>query len=290
MSPARSSGDRLTGDLARAAASWLSLVLALGLAGIALAAARDAGASGDAARAVPAAVVLAVTVPLVLAAHGRSRWQSVLAMRRPVLVLAGAGVGLAAAGLVLLADHLAGGAGGFAVTGVDPWLLVRWLVVTLLLAAALEAVPEELALRGGVFGGLRGHLPGWLAGLLTTAASVLVPAAAVWATAQLGRWLDVGVPPATFAPGGQDPVSHAVLLAVLGVVLLLVRAVVGSVWACVGYHLAFLVVDRLLLGDPAATGLSVRTDQGAEVLVMAHLGLTAAVLGVVALRRRGGRR
>lgn len=291
MPPSRStSGDRLTGDLARAAASWLSFVLALGLSGVALAAARGAGASGDALRAVPAAVVLAVTVPLVLAAHGRSRWQSVLGMRRPVLVLAGAALGLGAAGLVLLADHLAGGARGFAVTGVDVPVLLLWLVVTLALAAALEAVPEELALRGGVFGGLRGHLPGWLAGLVTTAAFVLAPAAAIWATAQLGEWMGVAVPAATFAPGGQDPVSYAVLLAAFGVVLLLVRAVVGSVWACVGYHLAFLVVNRLLLGDPATTGLSLRTGEGAELLVMAYLVLTAAVLGVVLLRRRGGRR
>ncbi|MGQ7297438.1 hypothetical protein [Quadrisphaera sp. KR29] len=291
MPPARSSsGDRLTGDLARATASWLSLVLGLGLAGVALAAARDAGASGEAARAVPAAVVLAVTVPLVLAAHGRSRWQPVLGVRRPVLVLAGAAVGLGAAGLVLLADHLAGGAGGFAVTGVDVPALLLWLVVTLLLAAALEAVPQELALRGGVFGGLRGHLPGWLAGLVAVAASVAAPAAVVWATAQLGEWLGVGVPAAGYAPGGRDPVSHAAQLAALAVVLLLVRAVVGSVWACVGCHLAFLVVDRLLRGDAATTGLALRTGEGADLLVAGHLALTAAVLGVVLLRRRGGRR
>ncbi|TXR55326.1 CPBP family glutamic-type intramembrane protease [Quadrisphaera setariae] len=290
MPPARSSGDRLTGDLARAAASWVSLVLALGLSGVALAAARDAGASGDAARAVPAAVVLSVTAPLVLLAHGRSRWQSVLALRRPVLALAGAAVGLGAAGLVLLADHLAGGAAGFAVTGVDPWRLVQWLVVALLLAAAMEAVPQELALRGGVFGGLRGHLPGWLAGLVTTGAAVAAPACSVWATAQLGEWMDVAVPPATFAPAGQDPVSHAVLLAALGTVLLLVRSVVGSVWACVGFHLAFGAVSGLLLGDPATTGLPVQTGEGAELLVVAHLAVTAAVLGAVLLRRRGGRR
>lgn len=271
-------------------ASWLAFVLALGLAGVALAAARGAGASGAVLDAVPAVVVLLVTVPLVLMAHGRARWPSVLALRTPVLALAGAAVGLTAAGLVLLADHLAGGAAGFTVTGVDGWLLVRWLVVTLLLAAALEAVPEELALRGGVFGGLRGHLPGWLAGLVTTAAFVLAPAAAIWATAQLGEWFGVAVPPATFAPGGQDPVAYAVLLASFGVVLLLVRAVVGSVWACVGYHLAFLVVNRLLLGDPAVTGLALRTGEGAELLVMAYLALTAAVLGVVVVRRRGGRR
>lgn len=279
-----SGGDRLTGDLARACASWLALVLALGLAGVAGSAARGAGASGDVARAVPAAVVLTVAVPLVLVAHGRARWAPVLALTRPRRAAVGVLVALGSVGAVLLGDHLLGG--GVRVVDVDAWRLVQWLVVTLLLAAALEAVPEELALRGGVFGGLRAHLPGWLAGLVTTAAFVIAPAASIWTTAALGRWLEVGVPAATFAPDGQDPVSYAALLAGFGVVLLLVRAVTGSVWACVGFHLAFLVVNRLLLGDVGTTGLALRTGEGAEVLVVAYLGIAALVLAVVRWRRR----
>ncbi len=279
-----SGGDRLTGDLARAAASWLAFVLALGLAGVASAAARSAGASGDVARAVPAAVVLAVAVPLVLVAHGRARWASVLALKQPRRAALGVLVALGSVGAVLLGDHLLGG--GVAVTDVDAWRLVRWLVVTLLVAAALEAVPEELAFRGGVFGGLSAHLPGWFAGVLTTAAFVVAPAASIWTTAALGRWLGVGVPGVTFAPDGQDPVSYAALLAGFGVVLLLVRAVTGSVWACVGFHLAFLVVNRLLLGDVGTTGLALRTGEGAEVLVVAYLAVAALVLAVVRWRRR----
>ena len=119
--------------------------------------------------------------------------------------------------------------------------------------------------------------------------ALLAPAASTALTWAVGSSLDVPVPPATFAPGGQDPVAYAVLLALFGSVLVLARLATRSVWACVAAHLAFLSVNRILVpGFGRDTGVSVQSAPGAEPLVLAYLTLSALAFAVMVRRRRGG--
>lgn len=263
--------------------SWGAFVVALALAGVSAAAVTASTGPGAwraaTAKVVPALVTLAVTVPLVLLVQRRRR--EVLALARPGQVFVGAGVVLLAAAVVLVPAAMAG---AITVTAVDPSGLVVFLLTNTALALALEAVPEELAFRGSVYGSLRRRTRPWVAAAWTTLSFVVAPAASIALTAGLGRLLHLPTPPPTFAPGGQDPVAYAVLLAVFGAVLLLARAATGSTWAAVGVHIGFLTVNRLALPGGFDTGVVVDAVAGAELVVLAYLLL--AGLGLLLLRRR----
>ena len=117
-----------------------------------------AGAGDAVVAAVPAAITLGVTVPLVLLVHRLDR--TALALRRPGRAATGVAVTAAAAALVFGPALLAG---GMRVTAVDLSALVTFLVTNTVLALALEALPEELALRGSVYGSLAEVSRSWVA-------------------------------------------------------------------------------------------------------------------------------
>ena len=245
-----------------------------------------AGAGDAVVAAVPAAITLGVTVPLVLLVHRLDR--TALALRRPGRAATGVAVTAAAAALVFGPALLAG---GMRVTAVDLSALVTFLVTNTVLALALEALPEELALRGSVYGSLAEVSRGWVAGAVTTGAFVVAPGASISLAALVGRALGLPVPPPSFAPDGQDPVAYAVVLAVFGTVLVLARAATGSVWTGVGVHLTFLTVNRALLGGGRLdTGLSLDASPGSELLVLVYLLLAAAVFAVLTRSRTRTRR
>jgi len=272
--------------LSRALLGWTAFVVASALAGVGAVHARTAGAGEAVVAAVPAAITLGVTVPLVLLVHRRHR--TAMALRRPGRAVTGVAVTAAAAALVF---GLALLAGGLRITAVDLPALVTFLVTNTALALALEALPEELALRGSVYGSLAEVSRGWVAGVATTGAFLVAPAASIGLAAGIGRALGLPVPPPTFAPGGQDPVAYAVVLAVFGTVLVLARAATGSVWTGVGVHLTFLTVNRALLsGGRLDTGLSLDASPGSELLVLVYLLLAAAVFAVLIRSRSRTRR
>ncbi|WP_328293662.1 CPBP family glutamic-type intramembrane protease [Kineococcus sp. NBC_00420] len=265
--------------------SWAVFVLALGLAGVAAAAAEVGTGEGWFVRAAPALTTLLVAVPLLLVVHRRRR--TVLALRNPRQAVVGAGVVLTSAVAVF---GVGAAAGATRVSGVDASVLVTFLVLNTLAALALEAVPEELAFRGGVFGALASRVPTLPAAAATTALFVLAPAASISLTWAVGSALGLPVPPPTFAPGGQDPVAYAVLLAVFGSMLVLARLATGSVWACVAAHLTFLTVNRTVFPSASfRTGVDVAVAPGAELLVLVYLGLATAGFAVLARRHRTGR-
>lgn len=189
------SGRRRIG---RAALSWLVFVTASAAAGLGAAWLPTVLPTVPPllGKAVPAAVMLVVTVPLVLLVHRRDR--SVLALTSPRSSLVGVAVTLGAAVLVLGPAVLAG---WITVSAVDVATLVVFLITNTVLAFALEALPEELTFRGSVYGTLRNLLHPGSAGLLATAAFVVAPGAGIALTAGAGRLLGIATPPATFAPG-----------------------------------------------------------------------------------------
>lgn len=205
-----------------------------------------------------------------------------LALRCPASAVVGALVVGAAAALVIGADALAG---GVRVVSADPSALFAFLLATTVLALLHEALPEELAFRGLTFGACEGRSR-WLAAIATSVLFVLVPPLASGLGTAVASMVVPGAGPARFAPEGQHVVDYLVLLALFGSMLVLLRLLTGSVWACVAAHVAFLLVNRVLLGRPG-TGVAVELPPGGELLVPAYLLLAIAGLALaLALRAR----
>ena len=267
--------------IVQALLSWCVFVVALALADVGSTAVDLAADQLPAAirRAVPAAITLVLTVPLVLLIHRRRR--RVLALVQPRRVLIGIVVMLSCAGVAFAPAVLAG---WITVTGVNLPVLLIFLATNTALALALEAVPEELVFRGSMYGSLRTISPSWLAAVTATVGFVVAPAVSIAVAAAFGHVLGLPTPPPTFAPGGQNPIDYAILLTVFGVCLILAREATGSIWAPVGAHLTFLTVNRLTFPGGFDTGVTTTVESGTELLVLGYLLAACAVFAVI---RRG---
>ncbi|MET9291526.1 CPBP family intramembrane glutamic endopeptidase [Streptomyces sp. NPDC003077] len=250
------------------------------------------GLDGTARQALTAVLCGGIAVPLVL-------WLRRRVDRRPV-----AGLGLAARGAARsfgLGVLVTGGAAAatFALGtalgmlrwgAVDGPVLARYLLVNALVALALEAVPEELTLRGYAYRNLSARLRRWTAALCTVLLFLAVPAGSTVVQWALAGLLGGPVTAPSFAPAGQDPVSYAVLLVVFGCALLVARITTGSLWTGIALHLTFLTVNRITL-DGAARGAGWSAEPltpDALLLVPGYLLLTAVAFLVLA-RLRGRR-
>lgn len=280
--------------IGRALLGAVVMAVALGLAGAAGDAAhRWFGLDGTARQALTAAVCCAVAVPAVL----------VLRRRVDRLPLAGLGLTGAAASLRAFATAvLITGGSAAALFGLgtalgwlrwgslDPFRLAGYLALNAVIAFALEALPEELTLRGYAYRTLNARfrrrtafLGALLLFLVTPGLATVVQAAA---TTLLGG---AAAPPGP-APPGEDPVAYLILLACFGAALLIARITTGSLWSAIGLHLTFLTVNRVtLFGDARDAGWSAEaTTPDALLLVPGYLAL-AAVLFRLTGRRVGWR-
>ena len=279
-------GRIAVGAVGGALLTWCVFVLALALATIGSTIA-DAVVELPSAfrRAVPAIITLVLTVPLVLRIHRRRR--QLLGLRRPGRVLVGIIVTVCCAAVAFTPAVLAG---WISITEIDPPVLLSFLATNTALALALEAVPEELVFRGSAYGSIRTVGPSWIAAITATAAFVVAPAASIAVAAALGHALGLPTPPATFAPGGQNPVDYAVLLTVFSLCLILAREAAASVWASVGVHLSFLTINRLTFPGHFTTGVTTTVEPGTELLVLGYLLAASVVFAVIRYRRLRGRR
>jgi len=192
-------------------------------------------------QAVQAVVMSAVVLPWICLLRLRGDRRSLagigfaLPLRSAGFFLLGLGLP-ASIVLVPLAALALGGAATVTVNASTAVLgaVLAWLLVALL----LEALPEEIALRGYLFRTLNAVLARWLAALASIGLFVLVPIL----LALLGFL--PGVPSDAFAGGGGLGVDQLVLIAAFGAVLVYLRVVTGSVWTCVGFHLGFLQIGR----------------------------------------------
>jgi len=114
-----------------------------------------------------------------------------------------------------------------------------------------EALPEELAFRGYIQTNLESRLGYWGA-IGAQAMLFALWGAALWAVAAGGIAWD------RFA-----------MFFFMGLVLGMVRAITGSVWAAIGLHVAFQTVAQLLLN----TGRGHFEIAGAEMLQLVALGI-----------------
>lgn len=111
-----------------------------------------------------------------------------------------------------------------------PWTeILAFIPLLILLVFLLEALPEELAFRGYLQTNLRKILEPWLA-----------------VTIQAGLFGSWGVALWLITAGGIDPMQ-ASMFYVMGAILGVVRIISGSLWTCIGLHLAFQATAQLLL-------------------------------------------
>ncbi|MFH8612844.1 hypothetical protein ACH4D5_35765 [Streptomyces sp. NPDC018029] len=288
----------LTGVLGRALGGGLVMGVALG-AGTAVGAvlADAVGVSGFLARLVPAALVSAVALPLVvLALRRRGGSLKDIGFGGPGdslrALLVGTGVTVGSAAIVL-------GAG--TATGLLSWSrpdlpeLAGFLVTNGVVALLLEALPEETTLRGCTWTALRGRFGGLASALGTTAVFLVVPGLSTVVEAGVAPLVGGEAGPVGLAPGGQDPVGYLILLTVFGLMLVTARTAVRRAPLCVGIgaHLAFLTVNRVVFeGDERGAGWSVElSSPDVELLVPVYLLVAMAGFAVWRRgveRRRGG--
>ncbi|WP_454191049.1 CPBP family glutamic-type intramembrane protease [Paenibacillus sp. Marseille-Q7038] len=123
---------------------------------------------------------------------------------------------------------------------ITEWHLAAELLVAisgnLLIAVLYEALPEELTLRGLVYSGLRMRLPVIFAYMGQVILFVLVPVAVLALQKLTG-----------ITAGGAITVEYVILLLCFGVTLQLWRSLTDSLWASIGFHLAYLGIARFVI-------------------------------------------
>lgn len=134
--------------------------------------------------------------------------------------------------------------------------LLAGLVVLVLL---FEALPEELLFRGYVYHDLNTAVPRW---------------AAVGGQAVLFALWGVAI-------GAAPTVDRIVFLASMALVIGLIRAISGDVWACIGFHLAFQTVQQFFGGSWMGDRITASPPGTLETIV---LGLVPLVLAVAMLQ------
>ncbi|WP_309049344.1 hypothetical protein [Streptomyces sp.] len=281
MALGRALGGGLIMGVALGAGTAVGPVLAEGL-----------GLTGFAARLVPATLVSAMAVPLVVLAL-RRRGSSLrdIGFGGPVgnlrALCVGAGVTCGAAAIVL---GLATAAGLLSWSRPDLPKLAGFLVTNGVIALLLEALPEETTLRGHTWTALRGRFGGVVSALGTTAVFMVVPVLSTVVEAGVAPLVGRDAGPVGLAPGGQDPVGYLILLTFFGLMLVTARTAARRAPLCVGIgaHLAFLAVNRVVFeGDERDAGWSAHlSSPDVELLVPVYLLLATA--GFAMWRRRAG--
>ncbi|WP_405113055.1 CPBP family glutamic-type intramembrane protease [Paenibacillus sp. FSL K6-1217] len=216
---------------------WLAMTLGLFAATVAGNAVRASGGADNAIAAVQAVTAALLIVPAAYLIQRRFRLTVRLLPLTPAAFLHLLGGGA----LALLMGGL-----GFMITGALGWTtIIAWhFSVDLLLAVVFntciaflyEALPEELTMRGMVYSGLRLRLPAYAAYVVQVLLFVLVPVT----VNQLQAWSGQG-------RGNNINADYVILLLCFGTVLQLWRSLTGSLWASIGFHLAYLAMARFVI-------------------------------------------
>ncbi|MFN2495983.1 MAG: type II CAAX prenyl endopeptidase Rce1 family protein, partial [Pseudonocardiaceae bacterium] len=231
---------------------------------------------------LPALLCSAIAVPLVLLLRRRWDHRSLAGIGLTGLgestraFLLGVGVTLGSAVAVF---GIGTAAGWVRWNALDPTALLVFVLANGLVALLLEALPEELSFRGYAWTSLRERHRATVATLLTTVLFLLTPGASLVVLAVITTALGAQPSPLGIAPPGEDPVSYLLLLTVFGLTLVAARTATSStsLWTCIGTHLTFLTVNRIVLsGEQRAAGWSAEfTTPYVVFLVPAYLVLSA---------------
>lgn len=170
----------------------------------------------------------------------------------------------------------------------DPLQLLGFLATNTVVALLLEAIPEEFAIRGYALTNLRDAFPPAAAVVLNIATFLVVPVvvlAAQWLLAET-RGVSDGM---RFAPAGNDPIVYYTMLAAFGYLLICARDSTASatVWTCIGAHLGWLTMNRLVLG---VEGVQFEMDElGMLLFFVGYASLSIIAFSWLRGRRTGAR-
>lgn len=137
--------------------------------------------------------------------------------------------------------------------------VVALLVGLVALVFLFEALPEELLFRGYVYHNLNTAVPRW---------------GAVGGQAVLFALWGVAI-------GAAPTVGRLVFFAGVALIIGLIRAISGDVWACIGFHLAFQTVQQFF-GGSLTSGMVVTSSP--QLLQSSVFGLVPLVLAVAVLQ------
>ncbi|MGG3839964.1 CPBP family intramembrane glutamic endopeptidase [Paenibacillus thiaminolyticus] len=223
-------------------AGWLTLVVSLFLAGLAGDVAEQSlGLSRISQSFVQGIVMSGLVVPIILYLYphvykitGAKSKPSVYSWKRLPHFITGVLMAIALASL------------GFIIASSQGWVVIekwhtpdQWLAALLtnvIVAFLYEALPEELGLRGMLYDLLRHRFAAWLAVLFQIILFILVPVTATWLQVLCG-----------FPPGNTINVFYVTLILSFGTCLQLLRLWTGSLWASIGFHLAYLEIIRFVI-------------------------------------------
>lgn len=246
-------------------------------------------ASGFGSRVLVAGSVTVIVVGLILLL--RRRWDrrtlTEMGLTGPRTGTAGFAIGfgvLVGAGVaVLLLLDLTG---VVTVLAVDPLQLLGFVATNAVVALLLEALPEELAIRGYALTNLRDAFPPAVAVVLNICAFLLVAvsALALQGLIALVRGNGEG---GRLAPSGEDPIVYYTMLVAFGYLLIYARDATASatIWTAVGAHLGWLTMNRIVLG---AEGVQFEMDELGLLLFFAGYA-TVSIVAFSWLRRASRR-
>ncbi|MDQ0174672.1 CPBP family intramembrane glutamic endopeptidase [Bacillus chungangensis] len=136
---------------------------------------------------------------------------------------------------------------GFMIATSQGWIVIeQWhppdhwfaaLLINSFIAFLFEALPEELAFRGMLYDVLRHRFSTWLAVLFQTLLFVCFPIANVLMAVIVGLTIE------------SVSLGYIILLLCFGICLQLLRLWTGSLWTTIGFHLAFLEINRFVLSN-----------------------------------------
>ncbi|QSB16529.1 CPBP family intramembrane metalloprotease [Natronosporangium hydrolyticum] len=280
--------------LARAVAAAFVMGVALAVASFVAAVLGTSAASTEpfVGRLVTATAVCAVVVAVILLL--RRRWDRAdlrgIGLTGPRSDTRGFLLGLgmvSASGAVVLG--VLSLVGGVRWEGFDLTRFAVFLATNAVIALLLEAIPEEVAIRGYALTALRARYRRPVATALAIVTFLLVPPIALATESLLKLLAGAGDVSLQVAPSGEDPIVYYVMIAAFGTMLCYAReaTVTATVWTCIGAHLAFLTINRIVL--TSGTGVEVELPEVA-LLVFFVVYLSAAVIGFNWLRARADRR
>lgn len=136
-----------------------------------------------------------------------------------------------------------------------------------------EALPEEILFRGYIYSTLNTSMRRWTAGLATSVLFVLVPVVSVQIQQSLGMAVQIG-------NASQVTANYVITLFVFGCIQQYLRILTNSTWTCVGFHLVFVLSNRIVgIRDSAWIRLSDVVTEGP--LQMVFIGSTLLIIAAL---------
>lgn len=155
----------------------------------------------------------------------------------------GWGVGIVA--LPLAAVSILGNALGWADVSMNlSWSVLGAIVVGAATVLLFESVPEELVFRGYIYRNFSSRHRRWVAAVLTTALFVSLPLVLVQIQSGVfGTEINIGGSSSITAP-------YLITLTIFGFFVQYLRVLTDAIWTGMGFHLAFVFMNRLVGPDP----------------------------------------